>query len=95
MNKNNAAEFLPLVQALADGKVIQIRRLNGSWVDMKNDVTFGFYQPSCYRVKPDPEVVYFVYDRRGGEYCRFDSEASAANTAAAICGTYKKFVEVT
>ena len=33
MNKDNAKEFLPLVQALADGKTIQFKNAE-KWVDI-------------------------------------------------------------
>jgi len=53
MNKNNAAQFLPLVQALADGKVIQFKD-NEKWADFHGpEVSFGNI-PSHYRVKPEP-----------------------------------------
>lgn len=38
MNKDNAKDYLPLVQALADGKVIQGKFLDG-WRDL-NVVSF-------------------------------------------------------
>jgi len=52
MNKNNAAQFLPLVQALAEGKTIQYND-NGTWCDMHGDsIAFGNL-PGHYRVKPE------------------------------------------
>ena len=79
MNKDNAKDYLPLVQALAEGKTIQ-RNVNlgplGSpkWED-SDDLCFDW--PSLvYRIKPEP-LVYerwvnvfqsyqFVYDTRKG-----------------------------
>jgi hypothetical protein len=53
MNKNNAAEFLPLVQALSEGKTLQYRwSLPNEWEDM-NDASF-VSDPEDYRIKPDP-----------------------------------------
>jgi len=52
MNAQNAAQFLPLVQALADGKTIQQRSLDDGWHDL-HDVHFG-NDFSAYRVKPEP-----------------------------------------
>jgi len=51
MNKDNAAQFLPLVQALADGKTIQkIQR--DTWEDLESH---SFYdEPERYRIKPEP-----------------------------------------
>lgn len=53
MNKDNAKEFLPLVQALAEGKTLQLRYGSG-WKDYgsNSDINFGF-NPSEYRVKPE------------------------------------------
>lgn len=56
MNKDNAKEFLPLVQALADGKTIQFNiRGKGQepdWEDLTNPHFPG--DPDHYRVKPEP-----------------------------------------
>lgn len=53
MNKENAKDFLPFVQALAQGKTIQYRASYGkSWVDMENLAFCG--KPSSYRIKPEP-----------------------------------------
>ena len=52
MNKNNAKDYLPLVQALADGKVIQINGVRG-WEDTRGDLIFGA-NPHDYRIKPEP-----------------------------------------
>ena len=59
MNKDNAHEYLPLVQALADGKTIQ-RRIYESdeWEDY-DQVTSENY-PHCYRVKPEPRTFEIV-----------------------------------
>ena len=51
MNKDNAAQFLPLVQALADGKILQYFS-DGEWMDV--DCNIGFDdEPEKYRVKPE------------------------------------------
>jgi len=54
MNKENAHLFLPLVQALADGKKIQFERTAGHWEDGAN-LEFGF-DPKSYRIKPAPII---------------------------------------
>ena len=52
MNKDNAKEFLPLIQALADGKTIQIKPLDCEWEDTyRIDVC---YPAIYYRIKPEP-----------------------------------------
>jgi len=55
MNKENAHLYLPLVQALADGKTIQIKQ-NGIWKDSSDlNLVFGF-EPHEYRIKPEPRT---------------------------------------
>jgi hypothetical protein len=56
MTKENAKDYLPLVQALADGKEIQNCSSDGSlWYSLKN---FDFTMPpSNYRIKPEPTRV--------------------------------------
>ena len=53
MNAENAKDYLPLVQALADGKIIQYKsNLHNQWVDTKNSYLLD--PASRYRVKPEP-----------------------------------------
>lgn len=55
MNKNNAAAYLPLVQALADGKTIQYIDC-GHWYDCNEDDGVLFSSgPSIYRIKPEED----------------------------------------
>jgi hypothetical protein len=64
MNAQNAHEYLPLVQALANGKMIQA--LGGEWFDI-DDVNFN-WPPDEYRIKPEPRTfkVYLI-DTNDGE----------------------------
>lgn len=51
MNKETAKDFLPLVQALAEGKTIQY--FDGeSWNDAASLLLAG--EPKDYRIKPEP-----------------------------------------
>ena len=53
MNKNNAAEFIPLVQALSEGKTIQV--FHPSFKEWENTENPEFcYSPDHYRIKSDP-----------------------------------------
>jgi len=60
MNKDNAKDYLPLVQALAEGKVIQVNvRFDAGiekWVD-SGDVEF-YHPAAAYRIKPEPREVW-------------------------------------
>lgn len=58
MNSTNAKDYLPLVQALAEGKVIQGRMAySGRWEDMPEE--FDFSGPAeSYRIKPEPREIW-------------------------------------
>ena len=56
MNKDNAKDYLPLIQALAKGKTIQFF-IGGKWNDVE-DVSFN-YEVQDYRIKPEVEYVSF------------------------------------
>jgi len=80
MNKENAHLFLPIVQALIDGKQIQYQ--NGCheepcWDDFEEDEEIGFYcDIEEYRIKPEQPVeteYRFLKEgeiiQEGDEYC--------------------------
>jgi len=60
MNKNNAAQFLPLVQALADGKILQYAPDGSTWSDAKSPAFIN--QPEKYRIKPEPREFWIWRD---------------------------------
>lgn len=64
MNASNAKDYLPLVQALAEGKTIQVMDL-GDWIDLQY-VTFE-RRASSYRIKPEPREKWFVQYKGGSE----------------------------
>ena len=52
MNKDNAKDYLPLVQALAEGKTIQLFSDGDGWEDIRSPI---FDRPAkLYRIKPEP-----------------------------------------
>lgn len=57
MNASNAKDYLPLVQALADGKMIQILAKTGRWIDLPEEVSFGEGSEK-YRIKPEPKEIW-------------------------------------
>ena len=76
MNAQNAHEYLPLVQALADGKTIQ-RRIYESdeWEDY--DQVTGENYPHCYRIKPEPRTFkMWLYHATGRMYPVVDEIAT-------------------
>jgi len=60
MTKHNAHEFLPLLQALVDGKNLQFKSGvfgNSHWEDVGETQEIGFYDaPEYYRIKPEPRT---------------------------------------
>lgn len=55
ITKDNAAQYIPLLQAVAEGKTLQAKSGAGNWVTLK-----GLYlldEPDAYRVKPEPRVI--------------------------------------
>lgn len=52
MDISNAKDYLPFVQALAEGKTIQVKDKDGNWNDMKYNIGFDS-DPKCYRIKPE------------------------------------------
>ena len=56
MNRDNAHLYLPLVQALAEGKTIQIKE-NRGWRDIGEAVLTC--DPSRYRIKPEPKTAWY------------------------------------
>jgi hypothetical protein len=68
MNKNNARDYLPLVQALADGKTIQ-KKWYEVWYDIKDDAEFDL-KPEYYRIKPEPRTFEIWVHKIGGDIHR-------------------------
>ena len=62
MNKDNAKDYLPLVQALADGKTIQYEEdSDGNWSSLTN---MHFYDDVKYRIKPEPREYWLATSGR-------------------------------
>ncbi|YCT77650.1 hypothetical protein QV000_07260 [Stenotrophomonas maltophilia] len=96
MNKDNAKDFLPLVQALADGKVIQIAIVTGDWVDLGEEVHFRAH-PAEYRIKPEPREIFVPRWPDGFEGAPYRTEREAKQilsnetTCKIIC--YREVIE--
>lgn len=55
MNRNQAKELLPILQAFAEGKVIQVKN-NNVWKDIDNNHNCVFLPDSYeYRIKSEPK----------------------------------------
>ena len=80
MNRENAAAFLPLVQALAEGKTIQYNNDVSGWVDVENP-SFDGSQPEWFRIKPEPREWWFnIYNSNDGY--GYTTKQEADNAAA-------------
>jgi hypothetical protein len=76
MNKDNARDYLPLVQALAEGKVIQMLEGHGYWVDM---VEISSEIPArLYRIKPEPREIWVNHHEEVGLGYNFYASKEAA-----------------
>lgn len=55
MTREEAKELLPIIQAFADGKTIQIKK-EGDWLEVGENTEVYFSEsPSDYRIKPEPK----------------------------------------
>lgn len=55
MTREEAKELLPIIQAFADGKTIQIKK-EGDWLEVDENTEVYFSEsPSDYRIKPEPK----------------------------------------
>lgn len=57
MNRQQAKKLLPIIQAFAEGKIIQSIRINGRWIDLDIkaplSITSVIEEPQKYRIKPE------------------------------------------
>ncbi len=52
MNSQEAKELLPIIQAKAEGKTIQVKAIDGMWYDDEDMLKFDS-SPQNYRIKPE------------------------------------------
>ena len=53
MNRNQAKDMLPIIQALAEGKHIQLKDKAGNWMDI-DFINVELCNPNVYRIKSGP-----------------------------------------
>lgn len=53
MTRKEAKELLPIVQAFADGKTVQVFNIDKMWEDLDSPIFGG--DPKHYRIKPEPK----------------------------------------
>ena len=54
MNRQEAKDMLPFIQALAEGKPIQLKDRIGNWMDI-DFINVELCNPNVYRIKPEPK----------------------------------------
>lgn len=54
MNRNQAKEILPIIKAFSEGKIIQLKSIDGIWEDVRDNTLFNC-DPKLYRIKPEPK----------------------------------------
>lgn len=58
MDRKQAKELLPIIQAFAEGRTIELKNSYGKWV--KRDLLAFDSSPKNYRIKPEPKYHSFL-----------------------------------
>ena len=96
MNASNAKDYLPLVQALAEGKSLQynVNRSDEApkWVDRED---FTFDEPATeYRIKREPREIWVNEYPSGDEHVHESQESAAiALRGNGITRRYREVIE--
>ena len=80
MDISNAKDYLPFVQALAEGKTIQLwKESDKTWNDIKYNICFDC-EPKLYRIKPsEPKYRPFKDTKELIDYWQLHYNPGAAN----------------
>ena len=62
MTRDQAKELLPIIQAFADGKEVQVNSC-GVWQRLCREPTFSL-SPDHYRIKPEPREYWLIPSER-------------------------------
>lgn len=93
MNASNAKDYLPLVQALSEGKVIEFHDGHGGWnVDKEWDFS---YPADQYRIKPEPREIWVNRFPDGHDALTwYESEESAHRAYGRVGAVQVRYREV-
>ena len=72
MNREQAQELLPIIQAFAEGKTVQY--LNGSVGKWSDAVTPSFFTQYQWRIKPEPREFYLIEDLKTGIFEKINGD---------------------
>jgi hypothetical protein len=92
MTREKAKRLLPILQAFAEGKQIQLGSDRGGWNDCSGHLVFDS-DPKYYRVKPEARRVFIRKCSENGVVRVFDTMLEARELADECC-TIAEFVEV-
>lgn len=84
INKTNARLFIPLIEAMAEGKTIQHMDCTGHWMDL--DEVGYTKSPYRYRIKPEPRVFWILHDKNGMFIFCYSTEGAAKQGLARFTG---------
>lgn len=85
MTRQEAVEFLPIIKAYSEGKIIQFRAFNiDKWDDLSTNLSFGNI-PDKYRIKEDPALIQFNV----GDYDLFKDKWIRKKGDTAIFNVYR------
>lgn len=73
MNREEAKKLLPIIQAYAEGKNVQVMDADKGWIDVCNPL----FNP-CYLYRIKPELLdFWIAFNRFGDYLVFETEVMA------------------
>ncbi len=99
MNREQAKELCPIVQAFGEGKTIQNNlhsHVEEEWMDGGDDMEFNM-PPENYRIKPEPRVIYVnMYNDNHGSFVHGTAEQAREAVDEVVEGMEPavKFIEV-
>ena len=69
MRRNEVKELLPIIQAFAEGKTIQVKAIDGMWYDDEDMLKFDS-SPQNYRIKPNQSIDLLRMQKNVGKKCK-------------------------
>ena len=88
MTREKAKELLPVIQAYAEGKTIQTKRLDGTWVDFEPQISKDIginFENGEHRVKPEEN---YTIKQNAGEN---QIEGGVVSISGSVAKQYRPF----
>ena len=90
MTREEIKELLPIMQAFAEGKSIQMRTENRPWFDVLDD-KLEIGKIFEYRIKPEEQSTVILYLKIKGRHCLREFPINQKNTL--ICNGWKTLTQ--